>query len=381
MFSPVNALLVTILSSVMSMAVLGSLLPAAIPGVRYWIGANALASVSLILFALQGHAPLVLSVIFANESLAVVVLLVLRGCRQFVGGRASMRSDYLACLALLCAITYWTYGSPNFNARIVAVSVFHAGAYAAIGRTVGAARQTERSKYSHRFVRVTAFLGCVGHASRGLFYSFPMVGQTTLLQSTPINIAFLSLGILLLPCLSIGMVMLAHARMAERLERLADIDALTGALTRRAFIERAERALKAARLSSKPLSIAVIDIDHFKSINDRYGHAGGDLVLTHFGSLVLENIQPDDLFGRLGGEEFAILCPHATRDDVVLLMNELRGASNGRRCLLPSGELTYTFSAGVDEYCDAEPLADFLARTDAALYSAKNSGRNRVVSA
>jgi diguanylate cyclase (GGDEF)-like protein len=177
------------------------------------------------------------------------------------------------------------------------------------------------------------------------------------------------------------MVMLAHDRLAERLKRLADTDVLTGALTRRAFFERAELALKAAAILRKPLSIAIIDIDHFKSINDKYGHAGGDQVLAHFGSVVSRKIRSDDIFGRLGGEEFAILCPCAAGDGTVFLMNGLRSSAADSRCHLPSGDLACTFSAGVGEHWDGEPLADLMARADFALYCAKASGRDCVVAA
>lgn len=149
----------------------------------------------------------------------------------------------------------------------------------------------------------------IGHMGRGLAYGIGWVRQAELLQSTPVNIAFLALGVLALPWLSIGMVLLTHDRLAHRLERLANLDELTGILARRAFLAQAEAAARTASRSGRPLVLAIIDIDHFKNINDTYGHAAGDRVLAHFTGVVAGNLRAGDGFGRLGGEEFAVLVP------------------------------------------------------------------------
>ena len=106
--------------------------------------------------------------------------------------------------------------------------------------------------------------------------------QTGLMQVSPSNITFLALGILAPPCLSIGVVMLAHDRLAERLERLANVDDLTGALSRRAFLAASDALLKASLRTRSPVTMAIIDIDSFKAVNDTHGHAAGDQVLQAF---------------------------------------------------------------------------------------------------
>jgi diguanylate cyclase (GGDEF)-like protein len=380
MLDPVSLLIVTVLSGIMSMAVLGSLRPAAIPGVGYWISANALAIVGLVLFALQRTAPLYLSVIIANGVFSIAVLLVLQGCRQFFGRAPFVFAEYVCWAAMMFGILCWTYVVPNIDARIAIVSVFHAYIYVSVGWITYKGHIPGRPKYSYHFVTAAAFLGALGHLSRGLVYGFGLAEQTTLLQPSPVNIAFLGLGILALPALSIGMVMLAHDRMAERLERWANIDELTGALTRRAFLAQAQARLKAAVASGNRLSVAIIDIDHFKLINDEYGHACGDQVLTHFGRLVSASIRASDLFGRLGGEEFAVLYPSTGRGDAVMQLDRLRANVADCGCPVADGELLiYTFSAGVDEYRRGETLAHLMARADAALYAAKARGRNCVM--
>ncbi|CAB3772937.1 GGDEF domain-containing protein [Paraburkholderia humisilvae] len=380
MLDPASILIVTVLSGIMSMAVLGSLRPAAIPGIGYWIRGNALAIVGLILFALQRSTPLYLSVMVANGVFSIAVLQMLQGCRQFFGRKPVEFAEYVCWAAMMLGFLCWTYVVTDINARIASSSFFHAYVYASVAWITYKGHIPGRPKYSYHFVTAAASIGALGHMSRGLIYGLGLVHQTTLLQANVVNIAFLGLGILALPSLSIGMVMLAHDRMAERLERWANIDELTGALTRRAFLARAEARIRQVLANGTRLSIAIIDIDHFKAINDEYGHACGDEVLAHFGRVVAANIRSSDIFGRLGGEEFAVLYPSTGRGDAVEQLDRLRATIAAAGCRLADGELlVYTFSAGADEYRRDETLAHLMARADAALYAAKARGRNRVM--
>ncbi|HEY4296449.1 MAG TPA: GGDEF domain-containing protein, partial [Paraburkholderia sp.] len=301
MLNPLSILLVTVLSSAMAMAVLGSLWRAAIPGVGYWIASNAIAIVALLAFALQGHASRWLTFVAANELLALALLLVMEGCLRFLGQRARPWPAYAALVAVLIGISYWTFVAPDFNARVALVSAFHAGLYAAIAAIMMRGRPSNRPRYSYYFLVVAALLLCAGHSARGVMYGFGMLSQSTLMQVSPSNIIFLALGILAPPCLSISVVMLAHDRLAERLERLANVDDLTGALSRRAFLSIGDALLNASLRSRSPLAMAIIDIDSFKAVNDTHGHAAGDQVLVHFAAFVAGNLRVGDVFGRLGG--------------------------------------------------------------------------------
>jgi diguanylate cyclase (GGDEF)-like protein len=372
------------LSSIMSVAILGSLMPAGIPGLRRWISANALAIVGLVLFALQRTVSPVLTIFAANGIFAVSVVLVLEGCRQFFGLRPALRTVHAGCAVVIGGIAYWTWIKADINARIVLVSAFHAWIYAAIGWTAWRHRPPGRPRYSYRFAAGASWLGALGHASRGIVYATGWDQQAALLQATPLNTAFLALGILAPSALSISMVLLAHDRLGERLERFANFDELTGALTRRAFVARADVLLTHARRQNVPMSLAIVDIDHFKSINDRYGHAAGDRVLRQFGRLMTVSVRASDLFGRLGGEEFAVLFPATQRDDALARIDAIRAKARFDRRALhdddgarPDGHVT--FSAGVDEYRGGDTLAELMVRVDAALYAAKTSGRDRVV--
>ncbi len=372
MFSHVAFLVVAITSSAMSMAVLGSLLRAGIPGLARWLCANALIAIAFAVLALQGAAPGRLSVVVAGSVAAYGILLVLEGCRQFFGLCPSRLRDRVAYVALVTSLIQWAYVSPDANVRIVLISAFLAYVRG----------PTHRPKYSYYFLSISSYAEAAVHVVRGLAYGFGWEHHTAaVLSPTPTNIAFLALGILALPSLSVGVLMLAHDRMAERLERLATIDELTGALVRRAFIVEAQSLLNCAARSESCLSIAVLDIDRFKAINDEYGHAAGDAALRQFANLVSRGLRRGDVFGRLGGEEFAVLFPSTRQEDAVLLVDTLRMTVARSSFPVPGGETACAFSAGVGEYCADEPLANLIARADSALYSAKAMGRNRIVAA
>lgn len=165
-------------------------------------------------------------------------------------------------------------------------------------------------------------------------------------------------------------------------ERMAGEDALTGLPNRRQFMRAGEQMFDGVRRYGRPASLVVIDLDHFKAINDRYGHAAGDAVLRAAAGLLKQHERGADLPARLGGEEFAILLPETDLDGAVVLAERLRTACEGLRVTEPGGlwsGLTVTMSLGVAT-CDPEDRSfdDLFRRADATLYRAKHKGRNRV---
>lgn len=165
---------------------------------------------------------------------------------------------------------------------------------------------------------------------------------------------------------------------AEDLRRRASTDPLTGAYNRAAFDERLAAELARAERHRTPFSLIILDIDHFKQINDTYGHATGDHVLTALVSVATENLRADDVFARWGGEEFVILAPHTDRDGGVRLAEKIRTAVE-QHPFDQAGRITV--SLGVADYRPREPADQLLSRADAALYQAKRGGRNRAIAA
>lgn len=164
----------------------------------------------------------------------------------------------------------------------------------------------------------------------------------------------------------------------RELERLSVTDPLTGLLNRSGFQKLLESREREARRHGTPLALVMVDIDHFKQINDRYGHARGDTVLKSFSALLRHNLRGEDLLSRWGGEEFLILLPHQDVAGGVASAEKLRKATEQGE-FAPVEHLTASF--GVAAYLPEEEMDAWIARADQALYEAKNSGRNRVVSA
>ncbi len=364
------------LSCLMSAAVLGSLFQSKIPGVHQWSVASGLLAVTATLLLLQRSDVVVLA---GSALLVGAALLALHGFRQFFRQRSSITWEYGAIVAILAGLVYWTYILPDVNARAAVVSGFIAYVRFGIGWLVQRYRPAGRPKYSYHFVTVAAVLGAIVHAVRCVAYAFGLAHETTFLEATPINVAFVGLATLTLPCLSLGMVMLAHDRLAEQMERLATIDDLTGVLGRRAFIARAEALFDVAKAEKSKLSIAILDIDHFKSINDGFGHAAGDRALAHIASLLSHETRQTDVVGRIGGEEFALLLPRTGKEEAAHVTDRLRGIVSTSVSRDPTADLVCTVSAGVEEFDACDSLASVMARADAALYAAKADGRNRVM--
>jgi diguanylate cyclase (GGDEF)-like protein len=166
----------------------------------------------------------------------------------------------------------------------------------------------------------------------------------------------------------------------ERLQRLADTDPLTGIRNRRSFLEQGERELNRARRRNRTISLLMMDLDHFKRINDTHGHAVGDAVLKRFVAMCQGTLRDHDIFGRLGGEEFAVILTDDDIDGAAKVAERLRRISEDLRVDTASGPIGFTVSIGVSE-CGgpSETLEAGLHRADNALYTAKSDGRNRVV--
>ncbi len=173
----------------------------------------------------------------------------------------------------------------------------------------------------------------------------------------------------------------ARRAMERELERLATTDPLTGVTNRRQFIERCEQELVRQKRFEDPVSLLMLDVDHFKRVNDTYGHAVGDEVLKHLCHLAARELRRTDVFARLGGEEFAFLLTGSDLDGAMDFASRFRALVESHPALTDAGEVPLTISVGTAQARRQDRSADdLLRRADAALYRAKQGGRNQVVS-
>jgi diguanylate cyclase (GGDEF)-like protein len=163
----------------------------------------------------------------------------------------------------------------------------------------------------------------------------------------------------------------------ETISRLAGTDELTGLHNRRSFNEIYALAFNAARRHGHPLSLISIDLDHFKAVNDTFGHSMGDLVLKEFANLIRKMVRDEDVAVRWGGEEFIILLSHSACAAAAVLAERIRSNFEQHRSSVSA--LAVTASFGVVQLQDGEHEDDLIKRADDALYRAKHEGRNRVV--
>lgn len=169
-----------------------------------------------------------------------------------------------------------------------------------------------------------------------------------------------------------------EAQYHDTLYRLTITDGLTQVFNRRYLIDFIEREMARCSRHRRPLSLALLDIDHFKAINDTYGHLAGDFVLRELAMLLRLRIRREECLARYGGEEFCIVLPEAARDDALARADELRKTATGYDFIFDGVPIPVTFSVGVAEVGGELNALEILKRADARLYEAKRAGRNRV---
>jgi len=173
-----------------------------------------------------------------------------------------------------------------------------------------------------------------------------------------------------------------YKRLQTHLESMANTDSLTGLHNRQSFMHRAEKEFNRARRYSRPLSAVMIDVDHFKNINDRYGHAVGDEVLRQVSAICQFNLRGSDLLGRIGGEEFVLLLPDTPLANAMFVAERMREQLAKAPIKIDGLIIPTTASFGVASQTDSDTSFEaILERADAAMYNAKHSGRNKVKSA
>lgn len=203
-------------------------------------------------------------------------------------------------------------------------------------------------------------------------FSSGVQGLDTLLRVILINHILLATGT------ALALPLMAFSVSENRLRELAERDSLTGLLNRRSLLREGTRAFSEARSQNSALAVLMLDLDHFKRINDRWGHSAGDDVLRFVARTLEDELRDNDVVGRVGGEEFVAVLPLSPGEDFTHIANRLLSAISREGAIIANRDLELSASlGGIQMSPRHRTLADMLQEADAALYTAKNNGRNR----
>jgi diguanylate cyclase (GGDEF)-like protein len=348
----------------------------ALTAVAWWGSTHLLRASSVVLFGLYGSVSDLISIDLANAILFTSFAVTWTGARVFdhLKPRPMLLFAGAALWLVVCRMPALTV---HFNVRTLASSAVVA-AY-----TWAAAYELWRGRSEGLVSRWPAIFMLFAQGSLYLLRS-PFGTMVPWLSTSSDVFESVWLTVLsfetLLFTISIAFILLAMAKERTELRHktAALIDSLTGIANRRAFLQDAEERLKRQAAAPRPLGVMLLDLDNFKSINDRFGHAVGDRVLQLFAEIGSRSMRAADRFGRLGGEEFAALLDDTARDRAFAVAEEIRASFAAAAREVESGPVAATVSIGIVITHDAVfDLPALLAQADHALYRAKDKGRNR----
>ena len=216
----------------------------------------------------------------------------------------------------------------------------------------------------------------------GAFFAAVAIGDgLQVLDNEGAHAIYLAINYIGLFGTSLGFIMMTKERTDHELQRSASFDSLTALFNRRTFLESAHRELIRAERQHLQTSVLMLDLDHFKSVNDTYGHTVGDLVLQSFGAVLRASLRSFDVVGRYGGEEFCVLLPGTGINEATAIAERVRAISSQTPVVARGATISYTVSTGVVQASPGVALEELVDKADKALYRAKASGRNCVCAA
>jgi len=338
-----------------------------------FVGAAAAAGVTFLRPYLPVPVSILLTSVFALTSAFSMTL----GLACFVGRPEPWRLVLVASAVAMIGIAWCTLVSDSQQGRLL---FYSAAAMLAHCRTALylLSRSTRPAGRSWFLLMVIVPMAMLSVAARAVL-TMPHVREWLAIDETRLGL-FWSYDLILVQVLApTGLLMMTGERLMRNLEQQAHHDALTGILNRRAFIERAEIEAARAGRHRRPVGLLLLDIDHFKRVNDTYGHYAGDEMLRGFVAAIAQTLRKEDVFCRFGGEEFCLLLPEIDLDGAGRCAERIRRLVAGLQVPYEGGPLSVTVSIGV-ALLEGGPaaLSRAIDAADRALYRAKTNGRNRI---
>lgn len=363
----------------------GSTLGSHIAGLAEWWKAMLITGIGFLLFYMRGHAPDYLSIYLGNILILGMAGLSVIAHVKFFNIPVPKKTICFLIGSGVTGVTLSFFLSSNSAFLVLSTSLPVAIILVMIIDIVARHTQwrTQRSTW--------ATLGAMALMSAALFIRsgkaiFTDGSGIGLLSKSGTQFGFLVAGALCIMGMSMGFILMVHEKHRKDILESSKRDGLTGLYHRAAFFDLAD----ATEVNDDTTySLLMVDIDHFKSVNDTYGHAAGDIAITHVSRLIANTIRNTDLAGRYGGEEFCIMLKGCKQEDAAKFANRLVEETGKQRIRLPEGrEISVTISAGfasrpiTRRKDDKQPtVKDILEQADQALLMAKRTGRNKAVSA
>jgi GGDEF domain-containing protein len=288
--------------------------PPSIRGLREWSGGLLILFIAGALTALRGRVHDALSITLANFLFLGGLYVSYLGSQHFFGVKPRPWPWMLAIMVVMLALIWFTHVKPNYEARLLYVNVMAAGLFAAHTRLV--ARQGIRSFAKALTFGVLLFMALIQVLRMAAIWFLPM--SNGLMDTAPHHLFYVTSFAFSVLLFSIGLVLMATDQLRAEFEHLATHDSLTNALTRRHMNEICQRELERCRRTGRTMALLLIDLDHFKAVNDTYGHQVGDRVLVDFVAKVRALLRQPDQLGRYGGEEFLVLLPETSLDEALM---------------------------------------------------------------
>ena len=348
-------------------------------GLRHWALGNLALTMGLVLNISQGLLHHSISQILAAGLMALGLSVIWLGVRAFKGASQPQAGPMLATLLVMLLLVYFHYIHDSSLARQATVGLC-LGVLALLPARellVPARPPLRRAYWFTGSIMLFSGLGLLLRAALGGENSLVSADESAmsagLQHATLLGVMVAQIG------MAGGFILMTHYRTIMALQQLSEHDALTGTLNRRSMHDRAQALLDSALHQQLPATLVMVDADHFKRINDEFGHQTGDAVLCHLVSRIRQHMRSNDLLGRFGGEEFVLLLPGLDADDATEVAERIRLAIHNHADAISDQTVVLSVSLGVaGTGLYGHDYTALVAAADSALYRAKALGRNRV---
>lgn len=346
------------------------------PSISRWTLGILTQATAWILYGLRDQVPDWLSIVIGNALLSLAFAKQIQAVRVFGGLRSTPTSIYTPVLAVLLDEIVFTYLMPSMRLRLLTATplfclqMVHGGV-----SLIGTQQSTRRSRRltAAAFFALAAVLG-----ARVVYHAVIVETLANAFWASPMQTIVFAFASLFPVIATLGFVLMCSDRLHIELERQATIDPLTGISNRRTLNAQAVQALARVRRHDRPLALLLVDVDHFKQVNDGYGHGAGDQALQLLAATLQHTLRDEDLLGRLGGEEFVAVLPESDEGAARTSAERVRAAVEHLAFTVQGSLVPLRVSIGLATLHNGDDFASLLRRADLALYAAKNAGRNCV---